>query len=225
MNTKQLFSIAVIICGLLAGTIAAMWLVGSGPFRPPPPPPPPARDLSRASAGAAPPHARGADTAPVTLEEFADFQCPPCGSLHPELKKVEAEYGGRVRVIFRHYPLASIHLHAWEAAQAAEAAGLQGRFWEMHDLLFERQEEWSEAKEVRPLFTEYARSLKLDSDQFTRDMDAAGVKERISADRGRGDSVEITGTPSLFLNGREVQGRTPDGLRAAIDTALKEVKP
>src|ERR1700693_2221427 len=82
-------------------------------------------------------HILGNPDAPVTLEEFGDFQCPPCGILHPELKMIEREYASRVRIIFREFPLVPTHAHALAAAHAAEAAGLQGKFWEMHDMLYE----------------------------------------------------------------------------------------
>src|SRR5260370_41994661 len=95
--------------------------------------------------GAEPPHIRGNPSAPVTLEEFADFQCPSCGAYYPELKKIETEFGDRLRVIFRERPLVPTHEHALIAAQAGEAAGVQGRFWEMHETLSWTQKGWSEA--------------------------------------------------------------------------------
>jgi protein-disulfide isomerase len=189
-------------------------------FSPSPPVASP-RNLSKASVGAEPPHTRGEDQAAVTLEEFADFQCPPCGALHPELKKIEAEYGVRLRVIFRHYPLA-MHAHAIDAARASEAAAAQNRFWEMHDLLFERQREWSSAADVRALFTGYARSLGLDTERFTRDMDAPETQARVLSDRQRGESVSIAGTPTLFVNGLEIpdESMSAEGIRATINAAL-----
>ena len=102
--------------------------------------------------GALPPHIRGNPNAPVTLEEFGDFQCPTCGLFYTELKKIEEEYGDRLRVIFRELPLVPMHQHGLEAAQAAEAAGLQSEshFWEMHDKLYENQKAWSDVKDVMP---------------------------------------------------------------------------
>src|SRR5882724_6875649 len=101
--------------------------------------------------GAEPPHVRGNANAPVTLEEFADFQCPSCGAYYPELKKIEGEFGDKLRVIFRERPLVPPHEHALIAAYAAEAAGLQGRFWEMHDKLYENQATWSTARDLVPI--------------------------------------------------------------------------
>jgi len=178
--------------------------------------------------GASPPHTRGDASATVTLEEFGDFQCPPCGGLHPELKKLEAEFGSRLRVIFRERPLMQVHKHALAAARAAEAAGLQGRFWEMHDKLFETQKEWSELPEARTVFAGYAGALGLDVERFNRDVDGPGVETRIFLDGARAHALGVEGTPTVFLNNREVPFdvlKEPDGLRAAINTALSGKGP
>jgi protein-disulfide isomerase len=180
------------------------------------------RNTAGAAPGATPPHVRGEMNAPVTLEEFGDFQCPPCAGFHPELKRVEAEYGSRLRVIFRHYPLA-IHKHAREAARAAEAAALQNRFWEMHDLLYEKQDEWSEACDVRQQFIRYAGDLGLDVERFTKDMDSQEVNERVRLDEQRAESLDVPGTPSLFINGSQVPSAymSASGIREQINAALK----
>lgn len=180
------------------------------------------RNTASAAPGAAPARVRGDMNAPVTLEEFGDFQCPPCAGLYPELKKIEAEYGARLRVIFRHYPLA-IHKHAKEAARAAEAAALQDRFWEMHDLLYEKQDEWSESCDVRQQFTRYAGDLGLDAARFTKDMDSQEVNDRVRLDEQRAESIDVPGTPSLFINGQQVPSAsmTPSGIREQINAALK----
>ncbi|HKS30134.1 MAG TPA: thioredoxin domain-containing protein [Pyrinomonadaceae bacterium] len=214
-------NVLIIGAGLLAGLLVGVLVIRSKVLRPSEPPER-IRDTSQASRGAEPPRVRGAVDAPVTLEEFADFQCPPCARFYPELKKIEAEYGTRLRVVFRHYPL-EMHEHADEAAQAAEAAGAQGRFWEMHDKLYERQDEWSKASDASSIFTKYAQELGLDLARFNKDMESIEVAERIRLDRERGESIEIDGTPSLFINGREIasSARTPEGIRATIDAALK----
>jgi protein-disulfide isomerase len=180
------------------------------------------------SPGASPPHTRGDASAAVTIEEFGDFQCPPCGALHPELKKLEAEFGSRLRVIFRERPLMQIHKHALIAARAAEAAGLQGRFWDMHDKLYETQKDWSELEEVRTVFTDYARALSLDVDRFKRDLDGPVVETRVFLDGARAHALGVVGTPTVFLNNREVPFdvlKEPDGLRAVINTALSGKGP
>ena len=168
------------------------------------------------------PHARGSNNAPITLEEYGDYQCPPCGALFPMLKNIEAQYGERLRFVFRQYPLTTTHPHALVAAQAAEAAGLQGRFWEMHDRLYENQKNWSGEVDPRPLFINYARDIGIDVDRFISDMNSQQVKARVTSDRLRGNSMGVTGTPTLFINGRmlRAEAMTPDGIRSAIDTML-----
>jgi protein-disulfide isomerase len=169
-------------------------------------------------------HIRGPADAPVTLEEFGDFQCPPCGALAGPIKQLEQDYGDRLRVIFHHFPLIN-HQHAKEAACAAEAAGLQGRFWEMHDLLYREQPVWSKAAEIQPLFNAYAGILGLNVESFKNDMQSESVKERVAADQKHGTSLGVQTTPTIFLNNRAVDPASlaPDKLRAAVDTAVKTI--
>jgi protein-disulfide isomerase len=173
--------------------------------------------------GAEPPHVRGPENATVTLEEFADFQCPACGNFYPVLKSIEREYGTRVRVIFREFPLTMQHQHATAAARAAEAAGLQGKFWEMHDLLYENRSSWSKTADVQPVFAEYAEKLGLDTERFKKDQTSAVVQSRISLDHQRARSVRVRSTPALYLNGVEIpfsQMKTVEALRSVLDRAL-----
>jgi len=195
------------------------------------------------------PHFRGGANAPVTIEEFGDFQCVPCGNLFPKLKKVEADYGERLRVVFRHKPMIK-HEHAVLAARASEAAGLQGRFWEMHDLLFENSLRWTKGVdtigpetspsrrmqspilameiEVRDVFVRYAEILKLDVERFKTDMDSDKVRIRIGADQARADTLAIDRTPTLYINGQLLSGnshRSVETLHAAIDAVLSGKKP
>jgi protein-disulfide isomerase len=184
---------------------------------------PVATAMSPAEPGAEPAHALGDPKAPVTLEEFGDFECPPCGVLHPILKGLEAEYGPtKVRIIFREFPLVPNHVHALAAARAAEAAGLQGRFWEMHDLIYEHQKDWHEAFDVRPIFEGYAKTIGLDVTQFARDNTSEIVERRIFLDGKRGHSLGVQGTPTVFLNGKEVpfESLAPDKLKALINSEL-----
>ena len=168
-------------------------------------------------------HARGPVQAPVTLEEFGDFQCPPCGMISGPLLEIEKDYGPKLRVIFRNFPFPN-HQHALEAADAAEAAGLQGRYWEMHDLLYKEQATWSKAPDVNQLFVSYARILGLEMDRFETDIAGPTVKARVTADQERGKSLGVTATPSIFINNQGVPPKSlnPTALRAAIDEALKE---
>ena len=173
-----------------------------------------------------PPHVRGAANAAITLEEFGDYQCPPCGILFHELKKIEKEYSDRLRLIFRHYPISERHKNAVLAAHAAEAAGQQNMYWEMHDRLYEKQADWAEADNARALFVAYARELKLDAERFTRDLDSSDADVRISADRQRAQVLGVIGTPTLFVNGRQLkpEAMTPDMIRKAIDYMLSQPK-
>ena len=166
-------------------------------------------------------HIRGNPDAPVTLEEFGDFQCPPCGIFAAFGEQLLREYDSRLRIVFHNFPLPA-HEHAREAAVAAEAAGLQGKFWEMHDVLYREQSVWSNAPNTRELFESYAGTIGLNLDQFKKDIDGEKVKERVDSDHARGQSLGITMTPTLYINNQPVEGRdkTPDGVRAAINAAL-----
>jgi formate-nitrite transporter family protein len=165
-------------------------------------------------------HLRGEANAPVTLEEFADFECPPCASLAAASGQIEEGYSAQLRVIFRHFPLAG-HPHAPEAARVAEAAGLQGRFWEMHDLLYKEQGAWSKSVDARALFDSYAGMLRLNLDRFKTDVDSPEVKERVASDQKRGTDLGVHSTPTIFINGRQVPPPVNVGtIRAAIDAAL-----
>lgn len=170
-------------------------------------------------------HVRGAADAPVTLEEYGDFQCPPCGRLAEPLQQIEKDYGPRLRVIFRNFPF-TIHEHAFEAAHAAEAAGLQGHFWEMHDLLYREQAAWAKSKDAESLFEGYAGMIHLDVPRFKKDMASERVKEKVEADQKRGQALGVKNTPTIFINKQEVPPTSlnPTALRAAIDAALREKK-
>jgi protein-disulfide isomerase len=167
-------------------------------------------------------HVRGSAQAPVTLEEFGDFQCPPCGNISGPLLGIEKDYGPKLRVIFRNFPFPN-HQHALEAAYAAEAAGLQGRYWEMHDLLYKEQATWSNAPDAKQLFVSYAKMLGLEMDRFETDVAGPAVKARVTADQERGKSLGVSATPSIFINNEGVPAKSLNetALRAAIDEALR----
>jgi protein-disulfide isomerase len=171
--------------------------------------------------GAEPVHLRGDSNALVVLEEFGDFECLPCSIISPVLEKLEHDYGNRLALVFREHPL-RIHRYALDAARAAEAAGLQGHFWEMHDLLYRNRATWVPADYVRPYLNDYATELRLDVDRFKIDMDGEEVAKRIAADQDRGESLAIDRTPVLFVNGEKVPvtERNDKGLRVAIEKAL-----
>jgi protein-disulfide isomerase len=170
-----------------------------------------------------PAHVRGNPDAPVTLEEFGDFQCPPCGSFAKFVEELLRDYHSQLRLVFRNFPLPA-HEHARDAAQAAEAAGLQGKFWEMYDTLYREQSLWSNASDARGLFESYAGTLGLDVDQFKKDIDGDKVRERIDSDHALADFLGVKVTPTLFINNRalDTKEKNPEGVRAAINAALEE---
>lgn len=179
--------------------------------------------MARAAPGALPPRAKGPENAPVVIEEFGDYQCPSCRVTFQTLNNIEADYGNRVRVVFRHLPLQSIHRNASIAARAAESAGLQGRFWQMHDAIYENQNEWKDMPDPRPTFAVYAQRVGADVEKFKADIDKGEVGMRVSADVQRANSLRITGTPTLILNNRPLtteQTMQEDKLRSAIEAAL-----
>ena len=176
-----------------------------------------------AKSGAESVHIRGNPDAPVTLEEFGDFQCPPCGQFAGFVEELLKEYNSRLRVVFRNFPL-SAHEHAREAALAAEAAGFQGKFWEMYDTLYREQTVWSKAPNARELFESYAGTIGVNLDQFKKDVDSDKARERVDSDQALADSLGIKVTPTLFINNRPVdpKDKNPEGIRAEINAALQE---
>jgi len=172
-------------------------------------------------------HVRGEPNAPVTLEEFGDFQCPSCGKLAGPARQLEEAYGSQLRVIFRQFPLpGKVHAHAQEAALVSEAAGLQGCFWEMHDLLYREQDAWSKNANPQALFRGYAEMLELNLDRFEKDREGAEAKGRIASDQMRGTALGVHSTPTIFINEREIPPPiVVASLRTAIDAALKGQPP
>jgi protein-disulfide isomerase len=170
-------------------------------------------------------HVRGKAKAAVTIEEFGDFQCPPCSTMAGVLKKFEEQYGDRLRVIFHHFPLA-VHAHAREAALFAEAATAQNRFWEMHDVLYKEQALWSKAPDTPVLFTGYAKSVGVDVDRLKKDLESPEIAARIDADQKLGTSRGVTSTPTLFVNTELVppDQLNPTALQKVIEHAFKEAE-
>jgi protein-disulfide isomerase len=160
----------------------------------------------------------------VTLEEFGDYQCPPCGAVHPGLKKIQQDFGPNLNFVFRNMPLTTVHKNALIAAQAAEAARVQSRVWEMHDLLYENQALWSDDINPRPIFIKFAADLGLDAARFTQDMDDKQVQLRIEADKDEAARRGVTGTPTIFIEGRELrpEANNLDGIRKGIELVLRQ---
>lgn len=173
-------------------------------------------------AGAVPAHYKGGAAAAVTVEEFADFQCPTCAVLHPTVQQIQAAYGDRIKIIFRNYPLQQLHPKAYDAAVAAESAGLQGKFWDMQNLLFNNQQAWATSSDHRQMFEEYAQRLGLDVEKFKDDMAGMAAKQRVDKDLERARAMNIGGTPSFLINGNPLPSDKLDfnSMRQMIDNEL-----
>ncbi len=163
-------------------------------------------------------HVEGLGKSGVTLVEYGDYECPFCGEYFPTVKQVQTEFNDQIFFQFRNFPLVSIHQNAFAAARAAEAAGLQNKFWEMHDALYEEQQQWSGASDPTTDFNQYATALGLNLAKFKTDYASSQVNDLINADTAAGTKLKIQGTPTFFLDGKQVQvGNTA----AAFETLIK----
>ena len=161
-------------------------------------------------------HRQGPDTAPVTLVEYGDYECPYCGQAHLIVKEIQQRLGDQLRFVFRHFPLIQIHPHAEHAAEAAEAAAAQGKFWEMHDTLFEHQQALDDTHLVL-----YAVALDLDEDRFVREMAEHVYADRVLEDLLSGARSGVNGTPTFFINDvRHDNSFDLETLLAAIQAAM-----
>jgi predicted DsbA family dithiol-disulfide isomerase len=161
--------------------------------------------------------ARGPANAPVTVVMFSDFQCPACSATHPVLKKVLAEYAGKIRFVVRDFPLTSLHENAFRAALAANAANAQGKFFEYTEILYTHQDALDQAS-----LSKYAAQLGLNVKQFELDLSLEKTAAEVRKDMADGQSYGITGTPTIFVNGVAVRHLSVEGFREAIDRALKK---
>jgi protein-disulfide isomerase len=162
-------------------------------------------------------HIRGPHSAAISLVEYGDFECPHCGQAHFVLNELMRHVGKYTQLVFRHFPLANIHPHARRAAEAAEAAGAQGRFWEMHDILFENQD----ALEDEDLLA-YSRGLGLDVNRFAQELAEERYAPRVHEEFLSGVRSGVNGTPTFFINGYRHNGAWDlESLREAIDEHLK----
>ena len=178
---------------------------------------------ANAPPGASPPNAAGPPTALVTIEEFADFQCGSCAGAFPIMNEIKSMYGSRIRFVYRNFPLSiPAHDKAYDAAVATEAAGMQGKFWEMHAQLFQNQAKWTADPNYRQLWNEYAQKIGLDVQKFTSDLAGIGAKGRVDADLARGRALNVNSTPTVYINGVAVpfnDGKV-DSLKVIIDAEL-----
>ena len=158
----------------------------------------------------------------VVLIEYADFQCPACRSYYPILLELSQTYSDKVTFVYRHFPLKQIHFNAEPAAWASEAASKQGKFWEMHNLLFEKQNEWSSASDLKKVFGDYAVLIGIDKEQFLADLDSGEVKDIVKSQRESAVKNGFNASPTFVLNGEKLD--SPQSIQAfklLIDKALK----
>lgn len=167
-------------------------------------------------------HVVGKSSTGVTVVEFADFQCPTCASFYPIVKDLEKKYDGKVSFQFRHFPLVQIHNNAMVAHRAAEAAGKQGKFFEMHNILFERQDTWSSSTNPTTIMNDYATELALNIDRFKEDFASASVNDVITADTSIGQDLGVTGTPTFIIDGKKLDElpRDIESFSKLIDAAI-----
>lgn len=169
-------------------------------------------------------HSTGNLNSKVEVLEYGDFQCPACGQFFPLVTAVKQEYKDTVKFTFRHFPLDSIHKNARAAARAAEAAGQQGKFFEMHDLLYQNQSSWESTSDPLTIFSGYAQQLGLDVTAFKAYYASESANSSINADLNEGQSKGVTGTPTFFIAGKQVSNSDLSSLekfKAQIDAALK----
>lgn len=149
-------------------------------------------------------HARGVGELQNVLIEYSDFQCPVCAPYARMVSEVEKEFRGKLTVVYRNFPKDTIHENARLTARAVQAAGIQGKFWQMHDLLYEKQGEWSVHEHPQEIISQYAKALSLDVKKFTEDMTAQSVEESIQKDIESGKSAGVDTVPTFFLNGKKI---------------------
>jgi protein-disulfide isomerase len=147
---------------------------------------------------------KGDREAKVVLIEYGDFQCPACAFYYPVLKKLSEEFGDKLAIVYRHFPLTSIHPNAKPAAYAAEAGGKQGKFWEMHNLIFENQNEWKDKRKPDEVFINYAQILNLNIDQFKTDFNSKEIREKVERAERNAIRLGLNSTPTFFLNGKKI---------------------
>ncbi|MFA6608789.1 MAG: thioredoxin domain-containing protein [Candidatus Paceibacterota bacterium] len=164
-------------------------------------------------------HVRGALDGSVTLVEFGDFQCPACSAYEPFVQQLVKDNSKILKVVFRHFPLTQIHQNALLAAKASEAASLQGKFWEMHDIIYAKQNEWSEALNARDIFSVYATTIGLDTKKFSKDLNSKEIEDKILAEYSEGIKLGVMGTPTFFINGKMIEN--PQSIEA-FDRLIKD---
>lgn len=164
---------------------------------------------------------KGDENAKTILVEYGDYQCPACATYLPIVKKLLDETPVGLKIVYRNYPIVQIHKNSMTSSKAAEAAGRQDKFWEMHDKLYETQDEWKDIGDPKDKFTEYARGLGLDEQKFQSDYASQEVANKITADIASGNTLKLNSTPTFFLNGKKVAPRSYEQFKSLVDTEIK----
>ena len=172
-------------------------------------------------------HVLGKADSKVILVEYADYQCPGCGTIYPLVKSIAEQYKDQIQFVFRNYPLPELHPNAKVAAGSAEAAGLQGKYWEMHDKIYETQADWSNLtiSERGKFFEGLATEIGLDINKFNTDLSSPSITEKINFDTALAKKAGVEATPTFYLNGKKLESAdygTEAKFKAAIDAALKK---
>ncbi len=205
--SKQFF---VVIAAVIVGLGAIFWFSNKGPSTP-----------TRGNSNVQPSnHIFGSGKKGVTLLEYGDYQCPACEAYYPVVKQVVNKYQADIFFQFRNFPLTQIHQNAFAGARAAEAAGLQGKYFEMHDLLYDQQSTWSVSTNPLTFFQGYAQQLGLDVTKFNSDYSSSAVNDIINADINAGNAIGVNATPTFVLDGQKVD-KSPQSL-AAFDKLIAD---
>ena len=157
----------------------------------------------------------------VILIEYGDFQCPACAAYYPMVKQIIGEYENQTQFVYRHFPLPQ-HQNAKPAAYAVEAAGKQGKFWEMYAKLFENQNDWATKRNANDIFKEYAQAVGVNTDQFVKDLELEEIKDKVSSQYQSGVRIGINSTPTFFLNGKQIQPRNYDEFKQLIQQTISQ---
>ena len=166
-------------------------------------------------------HVEGNASSSVVVIEYADFQCPACRAYYPIVKQMVTQYGGKVAFVYRYFPLSSIHPNAQFAAQAAEAAGMQGKFWEMHNLLYEKQDEWAEQADPMKFFDSYAQLIGINVSQFDSDFKSSADKNIVNGYKNYGIKIGLNATPTFYIAGKRIDNpQSAEAFSLLIQNAL-----
>ena len=208
---KQIIIAVVVVVGIIVG---AMMLGGND---------------DSSTAGAVSNNFYGQENGVVTLTEYADFQCPACGQFYPLVKQLKENFKDQVRFEFKHFPLVQIHPNATTAHRASQAAANQGKFWEMHDILYEQQQSWSDSTSASTIFESYAKQIGLDVEKYKLDAASSDVIAIINADISAGKSLNVSGTPTFFIDGKKIDDTssiaTVEGFTKVIQDAIDAKQP